>query len=70
MELRKKLSDPTQLGHAAGNCTVLGLGTGSGHCVLSLGRPKDQVRTEEHTEAGGRAESIGTTRPISITVGK
>jgi hypothetical protein len=51
MKLTKQLIDPTTLGDNMSNCTIVRLGTGTGHCCLSFRRPRDEVITKIDTVA-------------------
>lgn len=57
MKLLKELAEPTSLSDGVGNSSVLGLGAGAGDSMLSLGGPRYQIVTKEHTVAVDRRVS-------------
>jgi hypothetical protein len=63
-----KLSEPRSLSNAIGDGVVLGLRAGTGHGVLTLGGPGDQVVTKKHNIARGGLACIGTASPVSIRI--
>lgn len=69
MQLMKELTKPTCLGDGIGHSTVLSLGTGAGHSNLTLGRPRNDVVTQEYSVARGGPMRIWTACPISIRIG-
>jgi len=68
MKLLKKLAQPRCLCNTISNCTVLCFGTGSGHGVLTLRGPGDEIVTKEHSIARGGIARIRTACPVSISV--
>jgi hypothetical protein len=48
LEIVEQLSQPSDLSHAIGNGTILGLDAGAGDDSLPLGRPRNQVVPQEH----------------------
>jgi hypothetical protein len=48
LELMQELPQPGGLSHTIGDGTLLGFGAGAGDDSLLLGRPGDQVVSEEH----------------------
>ena len=68
VELTQELSKPGRLCHAVSNSTELRLGNGAGNNRLSLGRPGDEVATQEHGIPRGGAASVRTTGPVRVGV--
>jgi len=68
VKLVKKLTEPGSLSNTIGHGAILSFITGTGDGVLTLGRPRDQVITKEHSIARGGLASIRTTSPVSIRV--
>ena len=68
VKLVKKLTEPGSLSNTIGHGAILSFSTGTGDGVLTLGRPRDQVITKEHSIARGGLASIRTTSPVSIRV--
>jgi len=66
MKLEEKLAQPGGFGNAISHSTILCLCTGSGHCVLSLRRPGNQVVPEENRITRCGFESIWTACPIGV----
>ena len=50
LELMKKLTEPTSLGHTISHATVLSFRAGSRNSGLSLGGPRNEVGPKKHTK--------------------
>jgi hypothetical protein len=68
MQLMKELMKPARLYHAVGHGTVLCLNTRMGDIVLALQGLRDKVVVQEHRVAQSGLASVGTTRPVSVSV--
>ena len=68
VELRQELSEPGRLRYAVSDSPVLRLSTRAGDNWLPLGRPGDQVATQEDGVAGSGATSVRAASPVSIGV--
>jgi hypothetical protein len=68
LKLEKKLLKPAALGDGMSHDTVLSIGTGAGHCGLTLGGPGHQVVAEVDTLARSGAASVGAASPICVRV--
>jgi hypothetical protein len=65
-KLTKQLSQPTGFSDAICHASILGLSTRTGHCCLTLGRPR--FVTKEHSIPRGGAASVWTSCPVCIRV--
>ena len=68
MKLKEKLAQPGGFGNAIGHSAVLSFSTGSGHRVLLLRQPGNQVVPEKYRITRCVFTSIWTTCPVSIGV--
>jgi hypothetical protein len=68
VQLSEKLSEPGGLSYAISDSMVFRLGTGPGDHRLALRRPGHQVAAKEDSVARGRAASVRTPRPVSVSV--
>lgn len=69
VKLLEKLAEPTGFSDGVGDSPILRFSAGAGDCMLSLGRPRDEVIAKKHTIAGGGATSVRTARPVRIRIG-
>lgn len=68
MKFCQKLAQPGGFGHAIGHDVVLNFGARPGDGILPLGRPGNQIVTEEHRIARGGLASVGATSLLRIGV--
>jgi hypothetical protein len=61
--------EPNELGGDCSKGAVFRFSAGSGNCSLFVGGPRDEIRTEEDTEAPNRFSDIGAAGPVSVGVG-
>jgi len=69
LQFAKEMPKPAALSSDIGHTWILRLRAGARHHSLSLGRPRDERVTKEHTEPRGGAPRVRAARPVRIGVG-
>jgi len=64
----EKLSQPRRLYNSIGDSAILSLSTGARDGLLPLGRPRNQIITEEHGIARGGLTCVRTTSLVGVRV--